>query len=1697
MNSGPFQGINTLEDLALRVYAKRVAEFPERIWNGILLAGQIDAGLYEFLRGKSTEAPDFEAFIKQPDVVPIDAAAGAYRLHSAMAESYLRRLHRDDSSLKDLSKEILDYCASSQRPADELTLRAFTDLSQARKYFQTRYKEADEKFDLARCEALIAHLRERIFLFPELAPDLEQCEDYLETRVQFGEDFYRTVSHLKRDSLLKEVSGFIKGRKRLMNIYGRGGAGKTVFLRWLIARQLVPEGSDIRRPVARIDIDFLHRALLIEQPWLVLLSIAAQLRTQFPGRPFMDLMGPEEIALRNRLHNRGPGLRASDAASLQVTGILQQPVIEDKFCAVVGKRQVLVIIDTVEELSLHYPAILASLLGLIERVQKRCEEFKVILSGRYPVFDSRRPLIGLSDAQRADLSKACGEAVQVTAFEPREAEDFLINVRGLSPNEQPIAEIVKVSRGNPFTLALFADLASSRILDKEEVRASNVQFAYLIERIIDRIPDEEVDDTDSTDEAERKRIQSSLRWLLRYGAVSSRLTKAFARDVVFPFVQPAAAGEGLVDDPNDLKLAGSKYDGTARWHARGQAPFEKVWTALQSYAGSSSWISGSGDELQLQPEIIVPMRQLLTQNPERFPIFRLLNEAAANDFENQASGERVGEALSQALLHRLQAEGAAGIRWFDIYLKRCRAADDSLTAVRELAESLFGDDYRDDEGKPIKYAKDEPLIGTPALAVAALESVLASAMQQVRNPELKQPNLRSNMESRYRDLIQYADTKDSTRFRLARFAAGVLGIAGHLPYMPIVEPEELEDTTEKIFAALLLARIADSAMSTDPSAEFKVNLRAVMGLALDLGHQQSERPKGTGDTPKPVFEPYFIQSEWIRLDLRSRNSEEAFKGYAEALDTALRAQADPTEISELMLKTGDLGYPLGHWNEIESLATQVQELPFPAHEEATGWLIRLAIDRFDFDRAEALAQQSQTTISAARQEFLADAAAGHFRFGEVEDRYPSARDEYLKLRYSSAASMVLLKHARFILEAVGAPMRSTRMIEPLAGSKVFPEPIVELELNLLRMRQFAATGQRNVARSLYSQARLLIEREPRLPREYGLIAMATLLAEGLGEAADEEEFAAQFIEATDGVRLAAMRPFYYGMPGVRCQSAVEFPEHIKIPEGCEPMGIWAAAAFVFFRRDQEARMHLNVLNEVLADFYLRAAIHRVDGRLSSPSTWLFEVWLEECTELERHHREHAAVLLVEHAEKLLALHDSTEAREACAVVRPLSSIFPDDSSWRIRLNQLESKLDESSNTQAAVIREIETYGADKLLRPTVTITIAVDVVSEELQLEGRSKEPGLSEVTHRVQGTKTSKTLVSAAREADLYPFEYARKVGNKGSAFMLWFARNWLRLTGRIIETSGDEILREELAEIWPQPAVSPQGFDDTSIDCPQAAVSAIPWELMRRGSARFYRTARGLPLIDTVRYLQRAVETMGLAGADETQTQSGYEQLVATVNGADGFRGALRNKRLPRFPQRALLLTADAEVQRQRRESYGASGNRLEDIYHGEGLRAQSLPLDAESIRNFEASGDYPSIVHISALMAETFTPREVLLSTGENSEPIRIEMLAKLFSRWPSSQLRPFVILEATDNPYDPGRALLLRNALATRIFVECTRGVLAIGPYAKESLSPTIQLLLGGLRDRGEAIGDLHVKFWSKVPNPAPALFTLDPDLPVWE
>jgi hypothetical protein len=574
MASDLLADVGSLDELMAKITAAEASRFPDTVWHAAALARTIDAGLYQQLVGSAT-SPSFAEFTANPDVarVGIDAC----RLRDSARDRILRELTVDSPAVKNTSKQILSYAAEHEDPLEQFAQRIVIDPSAAEREFDTLYAAADAVFDLSRCDLILDVLRQRLLLLTaSLRERLAAREQYLASRLLFIDDFYRTASYLEHGQLLSSFGSFIstgvlqrfRQTKWLLNIHGKGGAGKTMFVRWVIARHCIPELSSLRTPVARLDLDFVYRVLLIRQPWLALLSLSAQLRPQLQGTPFANLAGFEETALRNLLHNRAPAIRADDERALIEAGALYQTTLEDKFCLGLGSARAVLIFDTVEELSLHHPAVLGNLLAMLDRVRRRCPQLRVVLSGRYRVFEANRALPGLPDELRAQLKDEC-EDLPITPLNKKESERFLTDIRRLNSN-QPIADVVEIAEGNPFALALFADLAGSRTLTTEEVRTSNVAFVYLIERIIDRIPDEDERDDDSDEERRRKRTQRGLRWLLRYAVVARRqLTKEFSAQVLSKFVLDEILGNTRRDDVTNLKKAGPQYDNTERWKRLG------------------------------------------------------------------------------------------------------------------------------------------------------------------------------------------------------------------------------------------------------------------------------------------------------------------------------------------------------------------------------------------------------------------------------------------------------------------------------------------------------------------------------------------------------------------------------------------------------------------------------------------------------------------------------------------------------------------------------------------------------------------------------------------------------------------------------------------------------------------------------------------------------------------------------------------------------------------------------------------------------------------------------------------------------------------------------------------------------------------------------------------------------------------------
>jgi hypothetical protein len=1712
-----FADVSSIAQLAERVATFRKERFPQEVWDGAALACTFNRDLYGLF---AATGPPFSEFVSQPDFIPLDPSAESYRLRDGVRERLLllllKKKEEESPALRSTSLRILDYAKEHHDRFEELAQRAVVTPNEGEALFDQLFSEADEAFDLGRCEALLALLRGRFALLgSRLQEKVEAREQYLSARLLFLQDHYRSASYLNRQVLLDTFRTFIegprlkrlRGSKWLLNIYGKGGAGKSIFLRWVISRHCIPAYSDLRTPVARLDIDFINRSLLARQPWLALLSTAAQLRPQMSGMPFGNLAGPDETALRNRLHNSVGTMRAQDDQAYLRTGEQIRDDLIEKFCSGLGSRTALLVFDTVEELSIHRPDVLGSLLTLLQLVHQRCPGVRVVLSGRNPVFDPERPLPGLSTGDRKQLADACAD-YPIPPMDPDESEHYLLVVRAISPS-QPISEIVKAADGNPFALALFADLAHLRPLTVEEVKTSDVAFAYLIERIIDHIPDEDESPEDSDEIKKHKRTQRGLRWLLRYAVVPRRVTKSFAEAVLAPFVRDELRASTGRDDPNNLALAGPRYRDRQPWKHLGlPVEFDDLWTALQSYASSSSWVSGSGDTLDLQPEIVVPMRRLLSQNTGEYRIWSDLHRAAAAYFESLAREGDVGKNLAEALFHRFQSEGAAAHRWWADYLARCRASDDYLSAIRELADSLFGTDYLDDEGRPRLNHSQESIVADRTLSAAALESCLAQMIEEMRWPEKDRHQLRAAISTRFADLQKYSSDRSGARSRLAQLVITTRGIdPAAVNERPQLDPSELNYPDERIATALLRAN--ELGVDTETSRRW---------YAAALATAQ--------EATKSHFPPFFLQSILARVDAIGGRSEEAFDQLCASATSAVEQNASADEIADLMRRAMELGWAIGQWPRIDDLAKRVSDAPAPAREEAVSWRLRLALDGYDFDRAETLVRDFNTENEAARHANVADFCAATLQMSRAEQEYDEAQKGYEKARSPTAVARVLLSHARSLLNQADAPRRSSAVLQPLAGA-TFLEPLVELEFNLLSLRQQARLGNTGVAHRHFERLVMMV-RAPGAPMPAHLpLVFATAVAEGVGSDAVALELESLLDHAAAAAKLAALRPFLEGDGRRRMPRGIRLPaDNLRAPVQGR---LSLAAALIFFGQSDAAMGVLEGIRRTHANSPdILAVVYRVARRISPtvlrpPPNWR-TMWKGRGSAVGAY----VGVVLLEHAERALADGATSEARLAFADSSLLIRELPPDSGWRALFTDLELRLQQDSSPSQQLSRELARMDRAQLLSPRDYVSIALDTSAKGICVQRVSLGRPEESWTLAKSPLGVAQALVAAADAAELYAKMFANKwqprrgledtatrmpriirqilapfgtwsktdlrigvVGiwsNGGFSFWQALAYAWRRgvfAPIRRLVQSASRKAEHGSAEQGDETAAAPESATPwapaIAVEAAAPAIAAMPWEFAHTGVEAFFRTATGAPLEDTVRYLRRSIQLLELP---QTATDDTWQQVIRELGGHYRFRRTLR-QRVPR--------TAPARVAILREAGKNQGPSKVDDAYRAEGLDVTLHPLNSELPSLAGAS-----LIHISAQIGETKTPREAHLIGAGTNDIVRASTLIRALLPRDEQQLRPFVILDVTDNSFDGARTLLLRNVFASRLF-EGARGVLAIGPHSRYELSHVYRVLTSLLHREAFGLVDLHNAFWEQTQqtNYPPALFTLDPDLPVWD
>lgn len=659
------------------------------------------AALWENARATSTRRSEqLRPLFCDADVEAMDVPTGWYRLRDTARE---RRSLESHTAEESLALETLFALYAAECAAGESAERhghrnrllrhlLSIDPDRARTGWQQEFDAADAAFDLPRCEDLIdvlasssgaralQNLTGRV-LEQRL---ITQARARLEGRLATADAWYRTTRYFERPALHARVeellsadtstSGNVGPSRWLLHLHAPGGSGKTMLLRWLVARRCVPAAI----PVATIDFDAFA---LPPDTWEIVLRVAESLDRQISGRPLAHVLSRygdvlrtlalplessvdaslaagasrrqrlqearhERQATRRELNERIPrevaealreylGASATEpgeGSTARVTSVDKEPVDKEP-------TRFVVVIDTLEQALYTHRTDLPPLLDAMRLLHDAVPTLRVVLAGRYDLRE-RAPTL-------AAMLAAEGETVQIDPFSREESRRYLA-LRGLDAGSDLIEPIVARSAGNPLKLALYADLVhSAPELTRQDIESrADIDLIYLVERII-------------------ARIRPELRWIVRYGVVPRRLTLDFVRSVLLPLLGAALRGAVAWDDP-DLDLAElppslRRVDLFTRAGVTvDDATVEELWSALREFAASSSWVipvPGDPNSLEFHSTVLEPMRRLL----RRHGVFAMLHERAAEGALAQADTDpaRRRELLAAELHHRLHAESSS------------------------------------------------------------------------------------------------------------------------------------------------------------------------------------------------------------------------------------------------------------------------------------------------------------------------------------------------------------------------------------------------------------------------------------------------------------------------------------------------------------------------------------------------------------------------------------------------------------------------------------------------------------------------------------------------------------------------------------------------------------------------------------------------------------------------------------------------------------------------------------------------------------------------------------------------------------------------------------------------------------------------------------------------------------------------------
>jgi hypothetical protein len=723
--------------------------------------------------------------------------------------------------LRAVAAECAEWLAHRDRSLDRLDALLQSDVEAAERLMAQLFEAADRVHDLAGCHDVLDVLerRDRIPLYAgtSLATRQLRCRARLAARTRWAGDYSASAQYFPRPALERRLERLLRGGStRVLQLFARGGMGKTMQLRWFLGRRCAAGPEHI--PCAGIDFDREDPGRATRHPWLVALRIAEQLEPQLVGDQFRALL-ESHGALVSLLYAAKRG--APSASPLPTPYDVDGKDVVGRITAVLSERAadrpVVVVVDTCEEL-LRPGIEPGDLLDLLAGLVRRIPALRLVLAGRYD--------LAVSDALR---SRGCDvgrlfpdlDSCRVPAFSRADRRRYLVDVRHL-PDGELVDVIVARTRRSPFHLATFADLARlDRDITAEELRTTeDPGLLYCIERIL-------------------KRVEPDVRWLLRYGVVPRRLSVTFLREVMRPFLV-----EGMLEAGTGRGRSGAEgLPLPVMSPPQTDADISALWERMQNYAARYSWVwTDDEGDLRFHPDVLDPLRAVA----RRAPFYRPLHSAAVRHFERLAStdDERWATWTAEALYHRFQLDGPkASSRWYDaLALARARGVDE---AVRTIAGEPLRREYLDEDGELRRFRRRTPIITWDVVVAAHVHLALAAADRAARVAPVPVAGRGTAPASHW--------TEAQRHLRAAREIAAGHGVAMPQPETDLVEARAALATGRVGHAAdVILSGHSDlSGRSLRPAIE--LTQRLVRHLQGDgdawSGFEESWTREVTGDQP--------------------------------------------------------------------------------------------------------------------------------------------------------------------------------------------------------------------------------------------------------------------------------------------------------------------------------------------------------------------------------------------------------------------------------------------------------------------------------------------------------------------------------------------------------------------------------------------------------------------------------------------------------------------------------------------------------------------------------------------------------------------------------------------------------------------------------------------------------------------------------